>query len=219
MKHLQEQQLTWHQGSTQPANSLPRAEPNPNSSCTFPISPCAKPQIPKPTKAKKKTLKPNKFSMPVSKTHIPTYKYTQIRVYIRELVPGKSSKALNERGRRLTRVDWWLWGRWSAGKRGRALVPVGSPGAIHMPYTSSSLIWFSGYCDEVEIWELEGLDQRDIRACGRDLMHFLTERESDAPISVGSQPSQAPISSLFVVFFLLLLLLVLFFIFYFSFVI
>jgi hypothetical protein len=104
MKHLQEQRLTWHQGSTQPANSLPRAEPNPNSSCTFLISPCAKPQIQQPTKKKKK-LKPNKFSMPESKTHIPTFKYTQIRVYIRELVPGKSSKALNERERRLTRVD------------------------------------------------------------------------------------------------------------------
>jgi hypothetical protein len=105
MKHLQEQRLTWHQGSTQPANSLPHAEPNPNSSCTFPISPCAKPQIPKPTKAKKKRkmLKHNKFSMPLSKTRI--HIRVCIYIYIRELVPGKSSKALNERGRRLTRGD------------------------------------------------------------------------------------------------------------------
>lgn len=49
-------------------------------------------------------------------------------------------------------------------------------------------------------------------------MHFLTETESDAPISVGSQPSREPIS--FSQFFLrprllLLIFLVLFFLFYF----
>ena len=115
--------------------------------------------------------------MPETKTHIPTFKYTQMRVYIRELVPGKSSKALNERGRRLTRVDWRLWGRWFAGKRGKAQVPVGSPGAIHMPYTSSSMIWFLGYCNEVEIWELEGSDQRKLRGCGKDLMHFSNRKK------------------------------------------
>jgi len=93
-------------------------------------------------------LKHNKFSMPLSKTRI--HIRVCIYIYIRELVPGKSSKALNERGRRLTRGDWWLWGRWSAGKMGRALVPVGSPGAIHMPYTSFffdlvfGLMWWGG---------------------------------------------------------------------------
>ena len=117
MKDLQEQLLICHQDSTQPANSLPPVAANPNSSCTSPISLCAKNPNPKTNQKTIKTVKTQQnTAYPHQKTPHPEkpswqkLKYTQTHIHFhrniqKKLVPGTSSIALYEKGTRPTRDD------------------------------------------------------------------------------------------------------------------